>query len=367
MAVALGLALRGRGSVEPNPMVGAVVVRDGEVVGRGWHKRFGGPHAEIEAIRDTRAGGASTRGATMYVSLEPCCHTRKKTPPCTEAIVTAGLSCVVTAMEDPDPNVGGRGLARLRDAGVDVRCGVMGGEAVRILRAYVKLRRTGRPWVICKWAQTADGYLALPPGRGRWISGPESRRYVHVLRGVCDGVCVGSGTVLADDPLLTNRGGDGRQPARLVLDARLNTPTDCQLIHTSDRSPVLIATTLGGEANALDKAERLRELGAELVVVDAGQRGVDLDALLEELGRRNWTHLLVEGGAQVLRSFVDAGLADELMAFVAPTELGGVGGDLPHFDLADVARSGNLGEADEQAFGDDVLRHYTLTNPEDLL
>jgi diaminohydroxyphosphoribosylaminopyrimidine deaminase/5-amino-6-(5-phosphoribosylamino)uracil reductase len=243
MRRALDLARKGLGEVEPNPMVGAIIVRDGRILGEGWHQKFGGPHAEVEALSAAKTAGRDVRGATMYVTLEPCSH-HGKTPPCTSAVLAAGIGRVVVAMEDPDEHVRGRGLAQLREAGVEVKCGLCEAEARELLAAYIKLRTRRRPWVICKWAQTADGYLALPAGEGRWISGEQSRQKVHELRACCDGICVGSGTVLADDPLLTNRSGRGRQPVRVVLDARLRTPSDSRLIATASAvSPVLLVTT----------------------------------------------------------------------------------------------------------------------------
>ncbi|HUS46493.1 MAG TPA: bifunctional diaminohydroxyphosphoribosylaminopyrimidine deaminase/5-amino-6-(5-phosphoribosylamino)uracil reductase RibD, partial [Phycisphaerae bacterium] len=273
MRAALELAARGRGGVEPNPMVGAVIVRDGVEIARGRHKRFGGPHAEAEAIAAAHAAGADVRGATMYVTLEPCCH-HGKTPPCTDLLISEGISRVVVAMIDPDAKVAGNGTKQLRAAGIDVTVGVCEGEARKMLAPYIKLRTEGRPWVICKWAQTADGYVALPPGCGRWISGEKSRAYAHELRGVCDGVCVGIGTVLADDPLLTNRSGRGRHPARLVLDSRLRTPPDCKLVVTAGRSPVIVATTPAGLAANEAHAAKLRAAGVELVAIPAGAVGL---------------------------------------------------------------------------------------------
>jgi len=322
MAEALALAKRGMGAVEPNPMVGAVVVADGRVIGRGWHRRFGGPHAEVEALTDARAAGESTEGATMYVTLEPCCH-HGKTPPCTEAIRRAKIAAVVAAIEDPSPEMAGRAFRLLREAGIDVTVGVGRRRGRRLLGAYLKLRTEHRPWVICKWAQTLDGRIATRAGDSRWISNERSRRRVHQLRGWCDGVAVGIGTALADDPLLTHRGGGTRRPTRVVLDERLQLTERSQLARTIEKAPLLIAT--GGEAIAAhaERAERLRALGAELLVLPAGPEEIDLPALLDELGRRQWTRLLVEGGATVLGSILRASLADELWVFVAPKILGG--------------------------------------------
>ena len=355
MRIALDCAALGRGAVEPNPMVGAVIVRGGEELSRGRHRKFGAPHAEIEALAAAKATAADVRGATMYVTLEPCCH-HGKTPPCTEAIIGAGIARVVVAMADPDKNVAGGGIEALRAAGIEVALGVLAAEARGLLAAYVKLRTQGRPWVICKWAQTADGYLALPAGRGRWISSEAARGYVHELRGLCDGVCIGVGTVLADDPLLTNRSGKGKQPARVVLDSSLKTPPDCRLVKTVESSPVILAASR--PANA-DRAEKLQRAGVEVLELPAGTGGVDLPSLLDELGRRQWTYLLVEGGAKVLTSFISAGLADELVVFRA-AEKAGPAKPLPHFDIADVEKRFGLGEAETRQFGEDVMLRYVL-------
>jgi len=363
MALALALAERGRGAVEPNPMVGAVIVRDGKEIARGWHGRFGGPHAEIEALAAARRSGLDVRGATMYVTLEPCCH-HGKTPPCVDAIARAGIARVVVAMTDPDEKVSGRGLAGLRRACVRVDVGVCGAEARKLLAAYRKLRTAGRPWVICKWAQTADGRIALPPGAGRWISGPAARRRVHELRGICDGVCVGVGTVLADDPLLTDRrpaARADRQPARIVLDSGVRLPADCRLVKTARACPVMLATTPKGLAQGPMRAEALRGAGVEIMELAADEAGrVSLPALLDELGRRQHTRLLVEGGAEVLAGFIFAGLADEVLAFVSPRAAPRDADELPRFDIARIRRELCLTGGEETMFDDDRLIRHVL-------
>jgi diaminohydroxyphosphoribosylaminopyrimidine deaminase/5-amino-6-(5-phosphoribosylamino)uracil reductase len=355
MAKALALAGRGRGAVEPNPMVGAVIARGRRELACGWHRRFGGPHAEIEALTAARAAARDVRGAALYVTLEPCCR-HGKTPPCTEAVIAAGIARVVAAMEDPDPRARGEGFRRLRRAGVEVCVGVGAPAAGELLAPYTTLRTAGRPWVICKWAQTADGLLALPPGRRRWISNWSSRRHAHALRGRCDGVLVGVGTVLADDPLLTNRSGRGRRPARVVLDASLRTPPDCRLVRTADQAPVLIATTSTSAA----RAAALRRRGAEVLAVPAGHGGVHLPALLAELGRRQWTYLLVEGGERVLRSFLSAELADELAVYVSPLRPAGAAAGLPRLDVACLRPPLRLRALGTRRFGDDQLLRFRV-------
>jgi diaminohydroxyphosphoribosylaminopyrimidine deaminase/5-amino-6-(5-phosphoribosylamino)uracil reductase len=354
MRRALELARRGLGAVEPNPPVGAVLTAGGEEIACGWHHRFGGPHAEIEALRAAEQAGRDPRGATLYVTLEPCSH-HGKTPPCTEAIVSAGVARVVAAMADPDPNVSGRGLDALRAAGVTVTVGVCREEAEELLAAYVKTRTLHRPWVICKWAQTTDGYLAVPDGR--WVSGAASRAEAHRLRGLCDGVLVGVGTVLADDPLLTNRSGRGRRPARVVLDAELRTPLESQLVQTAGETPVIVAATRRGLEQQEAAARALREHGVQVLPL-SGEGTVELEPLLDELGLRRWTRLLVEGGAKVLESFLSQALADEVLAFVAPRELGEEGKGLPKLDVADTRTRFDLEACGREAFGKDTLLRF---------
>jgi diaminohydroxyphosphoribosylaminopyrimidine deaminase / 5-amino-6-(5-phosphoribosylamino)uracil reductase len=363
MRMALELAQLGRGSVEPNPMVGAILVRDGQELGRGWHREFGGPHAEVEALAATREAGHDPRGATIYVTLEPCCH-QGKTPPCTEALIEAGVARVVVAMTDPDARVSGQGLKQLQDAGVEVTEGVHEADARRLLAPYIKLRSRRRPWVICKWAQTTDGHIALPEGAGRWISGEAARAYVHELRSLCEGILVGIATVVADDPLLTNRSGRGGQPVRVVLDSRLQIPQHCRLMQTTRTAPLLVATTRSGAAANPQGVEELRGAGAEVLELPGGKSGVDLEALLEELGRREWTRLLVEGGARVLESFIYSGMADELLAFVAPRKLkvpAAGKGNLPRFDIERVRSDLSLETARPLPLGDDTLLRFLLT------
>jgi diaminohydroxyphosphoribosylaminopyrimidine deaminase/5-amino-6-(5-phosphoribosylamino)uracil reductase len=369
MRIALELARQGRGGVEPNPMVGAVLVRSGVEIARGLHRRFGAPHAEAQCLDAARAAGIDPRGSTMYVTLEPCCgFAGKKTPPCAEAIVEAGIARVVVAMEDVDRNVAGRGIESLRRAGIEVETGVCQAEAKELLAPYVKLRTQGRPWVICKWAQTRDGLLALPPaaadpppeGQRRWISGEQSRTFVHQLRGLCEAICVGIGTVLADDPLLTNRSGAGKQPARVVLDSRLRIPPRCRLVRTARESPVIVVAGADAAAARQQAVKKLTDRGVEVLAVPSDGAKVDLGALLDDLGRRQWTYLLVEGGRKVLESFVLTGLADELFAFVSPRAIADAPGDLPRFDIAQVAQRLSLVQIERRDFGRDVMVRYRI-------
>ena len=315
MQLALAEAARGRGEVEPNPMVGALVVRDGQAVGVGHHARFGGPHAEIEAL--SRAGG-SARGATLYVTLEPCCHTGK-TPPCTEAILAAGVARVVAAMRDPFPKVAGGGFSRLRDAGLAVESGLNAREARRLNGPYLKRLATGLPYVIAKWAMTLDGRTATASGDSRWISNPRSRALVHEVRGRMDAILIGIGTALADDPALTARPPGPRRAARVVLDGAARLPLDGQLVRSAREIPVWVA--VDDRATAEDRAALVHR--GCVVLVFPGDGPIPIVPLLEDLGRRGVTNLLVEGGGSVLGAFFDAGQVDEVDLFLAPKIEGG--------------------------------------------
>jgi diaminohydroxyphosphoribosylaminopyrimidine deaminase / 5-amino-6-(5-phosphoribosylamino)uracil reductase len=318
MRQALALAMRGQGAVEPNPMVGCVLVRGGRVVGDGWHRKFAGPHAEVEALR---AAAGRARGATAYVTLEPCCHFGK-TPPCTDALIAAGVSRVVAAMRDPFPKVRGRGQRLLRAAGIDVRMGLCEAEAMRLNGPYLKRQKTGRPWVILKWAQSLDGKIATRTGDSKWISGEASRTVAHEIRGYVDAVIVGVGTVLADDPLLTCRHGRPRRAAtRVVLDPHLRTPAGARLVKTARQAPTLIVT----DRRLMESAalQRLVRGGAEVIGLPAARGRFELGTLLDELGAWGMTNVMVEGGGKTLGAFWDAGLADEAVVFVAPRLIGG--------------------------------------------
>jgi diaminohydroxyphosphoribosylaminopyrimidine deaminase/5-amino-6-(5-phosphoribosylamino)uracil reductase len=316
MQRALDLAERGRGFVEPNPLVGAVVVRDEHVVGEGWHERYGGPHAEVHALT---AAGEAARGATLYVTLEPCCH-HGKTPPCTDAVLRAGIRRAVAALADPFPQVAGRGAAILRAAGLDVEIGLGEAEARRQNAPYLKLLATGHPYVHAKWAMTLDGKIATRTGDSKWISGDASRGLVHQLRGRMDAIVVGIGTALADDPLLTVRPPGARTPTRIVLDSQARLSAMSRLAATARETPILIVT--GGNL-AAERAVQLEHVGCSLFALPAEQGRPAVPALLSELGRRRMTNVLIEGGSEVLGSFLDAGAIDEVHVFVAPRLAGG--------------------------------------------
>lgn len=343
MRRALELARRGLGRTSPNPAVGALVVApDGTIVGRGFHAAAGTAHAEVLALEEA---GPRARGATLYVTLEPCCH-HGRTPPCTEAIQRAGVGRVVAAMLDPDPRVSGRGAAVLRRAGVAVDVGVLEHETSRLLEAYIHHRRTGLPFVTMKVAMTLDGKVATRAGDARWISGERSRRTVHALRRQVDAVLVGVGTVLADDPLLTARppgtpaptgkpaSADRapRQPLRIIVDSAARTPPGARVLTAAgDPGRTLIAVTRGAPAA---RVRTLREAGAEVLLLPSTADGrVDLGALARELGERGVLHVLLEGGPTLNAAALAAGLVHRVLVFVAPRIVGGsaapgpVGGD----------------------------------------
>jgi diaminohydroxyphosphoribosylaminopyrimidine deaminase/5-amino-6-(5-phosphoribosylamino)uracil reductase len=301
-------------------MVGCVIVGDGRVVGEGWHKEFGGPHAEIVALQ--QAPKADLAGATAYVTLEPCCH-EGKTPPCSQALVTAGIKRVVAAMEDPFPSVAGGGFDELRKAGVKCEVGLFGDEARELNAPYLRRLANGRPWVIAKWAQTSDGKMAMADGT-RWISNEASREVVQQLRGRVDAIMVGSGTVRVDDPLLTARPQDRkdvkRVATRIVVDSKGALPLDSQLVRTARDVPVLVAVS--AEAS-LDHLKRLANAGVEVFPCDGANHEERLRTLLEELGRRRITNLLVEGGTRLLHALFAIYAVDEVHVFTAPKEAGG--------------------------------------------
>ncbi len=316
MQRALDLAERGRGYVEPNPLVGAVVVNGDQLVGEGFHERYGQSHAEVNAL--TAAGPAAV-GATLYVTLEPCCH-HGKTPPCTTAILQAGVRRVVAAMTDPFPEVAGKGAVLLKAAGILLESDVAVGEARRLNAPYLKLLATGRPYVHAKWAMSLDGKIASRAGDSKWISNEVSRRRAHVLRGRMDAIIVGSRTVQQDDPLLTARPPGPRTAARIVLSHTGRLPPDCQLMRTAGAAPVLVVTS--GPARA-QSADGVAAPGCELLALPAANDAAQIELLLDELGRRRMTNILVEGGSQVLGSFRDAGAIDEVHVFISPRLVGG--------------------------------------------
>lgn len=316
MREALRIARYAEGRTSPNPLVGAVIVRDGRIIAEGWHRKAGTPHAEIHALR---MAGDLARGATLYVTLEPCSH-YGRTGPCAKAVAEAGIARVVVAVQDPNPKVAGRGLSMLREAGIEVRCGVLADEAARLNEVFLHWITTGMPFVVLKTAMTLDGKIATSAGDSQWITGEASRLRVHELRDRCDAILVGIGTVLHDDPSLTTRLPDrqGRNPLRIVLDSEARTPLSAKLL-TDGAARTLIAVT---EQAPKARVEALRQAGAEVLVCGAGPR-VDAVELLRTLGGREVSSLLVEGGGRVNDALLQAGLVDKVYAFIAPKLIGG--------------------------------------------
>lgn len=352
MRRALRLAARARGRTSPNPMVGAVVVREDRVVGEGYHRRVGMPHAEVHALQ---AAGSEAKGATLYVSLEPCCHVPKRTPPCTDLIRASGVTRVVVAMRDPNPRVRGRGIRILRGAGIAVDEGVLEADAARLNEAYRSWIMTGRPFVTLKIAETLDGKIATATGESRWITGPQARALTHRLRARVDAVMVGIGTVLADNPDLTVRVGDRRRsPHRIIVDERLAIPLDARVLRPAGQSTTYLATT-----NRAPEAKRRRlEAGGAVVLRTTSRNGlVDLDDLMRQLGARQITSVLIEGGAEINASALREGIVAKVMVMLSPKLLGGknavgaVGGASPR-RLADAVM---VGDISVRRLGPDIL------------
>lgn len=324
MKMALELASNGLGNVEPNPVVGAVIVKNGKIIGRGWHKKFGGPHAEINALADCKKRGANPKGATMFVTLEPCCHFGK-TGPCTDALIAAKLKKVIVATIDPSKHADGKGIRQLRKAGIKVEVGLYEGGA-RILNApFMKFASTGKTWVTLKWVQSIDGKLAwsktshgsrATSNERRWISCKESRQDAHNLRRRAGAILVGINTVLEDDPLLTPRPAHEKRLLRIVLDNHLRIPLNCKLLKTAKDVPLLIVTHAAILRTKSKKAKQITSRGAEIIACPASRS--NLQFLLTYLSKRSIQRLLVEGGPTVIGSFLKAGLADEVVIYIAP-------------------------------------------------
>lgn len=326
MALALAEADRARGRTAPNPPVGAVLVRDGTIVGRGHTQPAGNAHAEIMALRQA---GAAARGATLYVTLEPCCHAGR-TPPCTEALIAAGVTSVVAAVVDPNPRVAGGGVARLREGGISVATGDGADQSAELLQPFFKHIGSGLPYVTAKWAMSLDGKIATRTRDARWVSGPAARRWVHELRDVVDAIVVGVNTVLADDPALTVRLDDnGRRraartdrPWRVVLDSRCRLPLTARLLSSDLAAGTIVYHTAAAPP---ETCAAIAATGASVVAVPADERGrVGPDAVLADLGRRGCLHVLVEGGGEIHASFLEAQLVDEVAAVIAPKLVGGL-------------------------------------------
>lgn len=388
MGRALRLAARGAGRTSPNPMVGAVIVTDGRMVGEGHHKQVGGPHAEVYALKEA---GEAARGATMYVTLEPCSHFGR-TPPCTDAVIAAGIRTVVAAMLDPNPKVNGKGVQLLREAGIEVEIGLLEQEAQELNAAYIKHTTTGLPLVSLKAAMSLDGKIATRTGESKWITGERARRFAHKLRATHDAIMVGIGTVLADDPRLTVRGEEGkrrrgeeeRAPLRVVVDSMARTPPTGALLSADKRPPVIAVT----EAAPQERVEALRAAGAEVWVIphplspsprlergnaphplapsppldyargaQAERGSVDLVAVLRRLGEQQVQSVLVEGGGTLASAALAAGLVDRVYFFVAPLIIGGASAHtaVDGEGVARLAEAWRISNMKVRRIGEDVL------------
>ncbi len=354
MARAIRLAGRGVWTTMPNPRVGCVIVRDGEIVGEGWHEWAGEAHAEIHAL--SRAG-EKARGATVYVSLEPCSH-YGRTPPCAEALIKAGVAKVISAMQDPNPSVAGRGLAMLKAAGIEVLSGLLETEALSLNKGFIKRMETGRPWVRAKMAMSVDGRTAMANGESKWITGPDARSDVQQLRAASCAIITGVGSILRDDSSLTIRAEQlglpdaklicNRQPLRVVVDSQLRTPVTAKVIH--GRGRCLIVTTAQADA---EKREALEAAGAEVLVQDSGKESVCLKTLVEELGRRECNDVLVEAGATLTGAMVQEQLLNELIIYMAPVLMGSSARPLFHLPFESMSQKKAMAISDIRAVGQD--------------
>ncbi len=347
MRLAMDLARRGEGFVEPNPMVGCVLVRDERAIGEGYHQRFGDAHAEVNAL----SGASDAAGATVFVTLEPCCH-QGQTGPCTNALLQAKVARVVVATLDPFPKVSGAGVKQLRDAGVQVDVGCLEPEAQYLNAPYFKRVQSGRPWVIAKWAMTLDGKIATASLDSRWISGESSRQFVHQIRGRVDAIIVGSRTAQHDDPLLTARPPGPRLATRVVFDSRLELSPSSQLVRSVADAPVLLVA----QNPARERRQVFENLGCQVFDATASQSNSSLDMVLEELGRRGMTNVLLEGGSMLLGSFFDARQIDEAIVFVAPKLVGGEAALSPidGQGISQISDAIQLGDFTSTRIGEDI-------------
>jgi len=350
MRKALRLARRGLGKTSPNPMVGALIVRNGEIIGQGYHRRFGGNHAEIDAIQDA---GGEIGGATLYVTLEPCCHHQKKTPPCLDALLRGNIGRVVIGTVDPNPLVNGRSIEILNQRGIETKVGVLEEECRELNEVYTKYMQTGLPLVTLKFAQTLDGRIASSTGDSQWIGSESSRMLAHRLRSLHDAILVGVGTVLTDDPLLTVRLVRGRNPIRIVADSGLRIPLRARVLRAQDVAPTIIATTLQADEAKLSS---LKEMGVEVLTVDEDETGaIDLKGLLKILGNKGISSVLVEGGAGIITSMLHQRLVDKVMIFIAPKIMGKGIEAVADLGISDVANALKLSFVKTYRRGEDLV------------
>ena len=359
MRRAIQLAAEGEGKTRPNPLVGAVVVKDGRIIGEGYHTKYGSLHAEREALADCVRRGESPKGADIYVTLEPCCHTGKQ-PPCTEALVESGVSRVIIGSADPNPLVSGKGIAYLRQHGIQVETGFLKEECDALNSIFFHYITTGKPYVALKYAMTADGRIATVTGASKWITGEGARNHAHRLRNRYAAILVGINTVLADNPMLNCRLPGGVNPLRIVLDSRLRIPLESNLVQTARKIPLMVVC--GGEASA-DKKGALEQMGAEVLSLPGADGRTDLKALVSELGRRGVDSLLIEGGSQIHYSALEAGIVNHIYSSLAPKIFGGERalGPVSGAGAQQVADAFQLCRTRTQILGDDILIEYEVS------
>lgn len=321
MKLAIELAKKGYGKVSPNPIAGAVIVKDGEIIAQGYHEKYGGLHAERNALLSCTK---SPKGATMYVTLEPCCHYGKQ-PPCTDAIIEAEISRVVIGVRDPNPLVAGKGIEKLKKNGISVTENVLEEECRSCNEAFMHYIQTGLPFVTLKYAMSLDGKIACFTGESKWITGEIARSHVHQLRNRYSSIMVGIGTVLSDDPLLTCRAENGRNPIRIICDSRLRIPVSSQIVQTAKEVPTIIATCSEDE----EKARLLAEKGCSLIFQKTEKKSINLPALIKTLGKQGIDSILIEGGGSLSWSAIESGIVNSVKAYIAPLLIGGSSSKTP--------------------------------------
>lgn len=365
MRRAIELAKKGSGHVNPNPLVGAVIVRDGEVIGEGYHECYGQLHAERNAIANAKKRGNSLEGSTIYVTLEPCCH-YGKTPPCTEAIIEEKIARVVVGSEDPNPLVSGKGFQMLREKGIEVIPHFLKEECDAMNHVFFHYIRTGTPYVAMKYAMTMDGKIACYTGDSKWVTGEESRAHVQTLRNHYKGIMAGIGTVLADDPMLNCRIEGGRDPIRIIADSHLRIPIDSQLVRTAGQQPLIVACLPDADE---EKAAQLQEKGVEVLripgvttadITEEQKEVISLPVLMKELGARKIDGILLEGGGQLNESALQAGIVDRIYCYIAPKIFGGAQAKTPveGQGLTRAADAWQFNRIGMQEFGQDILLEY---------
>ena len=365
MRRAIKLAKKGSGHVNPNPLVGAVIVRDGEIIGEGYHECYGQLHAERNAIANAKKRGNSLEGSTIYVTLEPCCH-YGKTPPCTEAIIEEKIARVVVGSDDPNPLVSGKGFQMLREKGIEVIPHFLKEECDAMNHVFFHYIRTGTPYVAMKYAMTMDGKIACYTGDSKWVTGEESRAHVQTLRNHYKGIMAGIGTVLADDPMLNCRIEGGRDPIRIIADSHLRIPMDSQLVRTAGQQPLIIACLPDADE---EKAVQLQEKGVEVLripgvttadITEEQKEVISLPVLMKELGARKIDGILLEGGGQLNESALQAGIVDRIYCYIAPKIFGGAQAKTPveGQGLTRAADAWQFKRIGMQEFGQDILLEY---------